>query len=138
MSIYTSKKVWKFLIQIQLTKSNPKIASEVKVPCLMPIRVKGLLFSCLSSWFWSKDAQFQNEKKSRITVLGNINVTLVPTHRACFHRHNFCILGLASIRKTLEVCPPSQVTQIVQPHHGVKVFLKLIQILKSVYAWTLL
>ena len=25
MSIFTSKKVWKFLIQIQLTKSNPKI-----------------------------------------------------------------------------------------------------------------
>ena len=34
------KKVWKFLIKIQLTKSNPKITSEVKVPCLMPIRVK--------------------------------------------------------------------------------------------------
>ena len=40
MSIFTSKKVWKFLIQIQLTKSNPKITRGVKVPCLMPIRVK--------------------------------------------------------------------------------------------------
>ena len=40
MSIFTSKKVWKFLIQIQLTKSNPKIYMGVKVPCLMPIRVK--------------------------------------------------------------------------------------------------
>ena len=34
------QKVWKFLIQIQLTKSNPKITRGVKVPCLMPIRVK--------------------------------------------------------------------------------------------------
>ena len=40
MSMFIVKKVWKFLIQIQLTKSNPTIASEVKVPCLMPIRVK--------------------------------------------------------------------------------------------------
>ena len=40
MSIFTSKKVWKFFIQIQLTKSNPKITRGVKVPCLMPIRVK--------------------------------------------------------------------------------------------------
>ena len=39
MLIFTSKKVWKFLIQIQLTKSNPKITRGVKVPCLMPIRV---------------------------------------------------------------------------------------------------
>ena len=42
MSIFTSKKVWKFLIQIQLTKSNPKITRGVKVPWLMPIRVKVL------------------------------------------------------------------------------------------------
>ena len=40
MSIFTSKKVWKFLIKIHLTKSNPKITRGVKVPCLMPIRVK--------------------------------------------------------------------------------------------------
>jgi hypothetical protein len=40
MSIFTSRKVWKFSIQIQLTKSNPKITRGVKVPCLMPIRVK--------------------------------------------------------------------------------------------------
>ena len=46
MSIFTSKKVWKFLIQIQLTKSNPKITRGVKVPCLMPIRVKRFLL-CL-------------------------------------------------------------------------------------------
>ena len=39
MSIFTSKKVWKFLIQIQLTKSNPKITRLEKLPCLMPIRV---------------------------------------------------------------------------------------------------
>ena len=43
MAIFTSKKVWKFLIQIQLKKSNRKITRGVKVPCLMPIRVK-------SSW----------------------------------------------------------------------------------------
>ena len=40
MSIFTSIKVWKYLIKIQLTKSNPKITRGVKVPCLMPIRVK--------------------------------------------------------------------------------------------------
>ena len=42
MSIFTSKKVKKFLLQIQLTKlkSNPKITRGVKLPCLMPIRVK--------------------------------------------------------------------------------------------------
>ena len=39
MSIFTSKKVSKFLIQIQLTKFNPKITRGVKVPCHMPIRV---------------------------------------------------------------------------------------------------
>jgi len=43
MSIIASKKVWKFLIQIQLAKSNPKITRGVKVPCLMPISVKGRL-----------------------------------------------------------------------------------------------
>ena len=47
MSISTSKKVWKFLIQIQLTKSNPKTARGVKVPCLMPIRVN-------MNWFRQK------------------------------------------------------------------------------------
>ena len=40
MLIFTSKKVVKFLIKIQLTKSNLKITRGVKVPCLMPIRVK--------------------------------------------------------------------------------------------------
>ena len=30
MSIFTSKKVWKFLIQVQLTKSNPKITRRQK------------------------------------------------------------------------------------------------------------
>ena len=40
MSIVTSKKVWKFLIQIHLTKSNPKITRGVKMPCPMAIRVK--------------------------------------------------------------------------------------------------
>ena len=39
MSIFTSKKVWKFLIKIQLTKSNPKRTRGWKVPSLMPIRV---------------------------------------------------------------------------------------------------
>ena len=39
MSIFTSKNVWKFLIKIQLTKSNPKIIGGVNPPCLMPIRV---------------------------------------------------------------------------------------------------
>ena len=29
----------KFLIKIQLTKSNPRIIREVNLPCLMPIRV---------------------------------------------------------------------------------------------------
>ena len=37
---FYSKKVWKFLMQIPLTKSNSKITRGVKVPCLMPIRVK--------------------------------------------------------------------------------------------------
>ena len=40
MSIFTSKKGWKFFIQIQLTKSNPKITRGVKVTCLMPNRVE--------------------------------------------------------------------------------------------------
>ena len=44
MSIFTSKKVWNFLMQIHLTKSNPRITRELKVPCLMPIRVKQDLF----------------------------------------------------------------------------------------------
>ena len=34
------QKVWKSLMQIQLTKSNHKITRGVKVPCLIPIRVK--------------------------------------------------------------------------------------------------
>ena len=39
MSIFTSKNVWKFLIKIQLTKSNPKIIKGINPPCLMPIRI---------------------------------------------------------------------------------------------------
>ena len=39
MSIFTCKKVWKCLIKIQLTKSDPKRTRGWKVPCLMPIRV---------------------------------------------------------------------------------------------------
>ena len=42
MSIFTSKKGWKFLIKIQVTKSDPKKTRGWKVPCLMPIRVKAL------------------------------------------------------------------------------------------------
>ena len=40
ISIFTAKNVWKFLIKIQLTKSNPKIIRELNPPCLMPIKVK--------------------------------------------------------------------------------------------------
>jgi hypothetical protein len=40
MSIFNSKKDWKFLITIQLTKSDPKRTRGWKVPCLMAIRVK--------------------------------------------------------------------------------------------------
>ena len=40
MSIFTSKKVWKFLIKCQLTKYNPKRTRGWKVPSLMPIRVR--------------------------------------------------------------------------------------------------
>ena len=40
MSIFTSKKVWKFLIKIQLPKIWFKKDKRWKVPCLMPIRVK--------------------------------------------------------------------------------------------------
>ena len=38
ISIFTSNNVWKFLIKIQLIKSNPKIVRGVNPPCLMPIR----------------------------------------------------------------------------------------------------
>ena len=40
MSIFTSNKVWKLLIKIQLTKFDSKRTKGWKVPCLMPIRVK--------------------------------------------------------------------------------------------------
>ena len=40
MSIFTSQKVWKFLIKTQLTKSDPKRTRGWKVPSLMPISVK--------------------------------------------------------------------------------------------------
>ena len=39
MSTITSKKVWIFLIKIQLTKSDPKKDNEIKVSPLMPIKV---------------------------------------------------------------------------------------------------
>jgi hypothetical protein len=42
ISIFTSKNVWKLLIKVQVTKSNPKIIREVNPPCLMPIRIKSL------------------------------------------------------------------------------------------------
>ena len=45
MSIFTSKKVWKLLIKIHLTKSDPKRTRGRKVPCLMPIRVKYTLWA---------------------------------------------------------------------------------------------
>ena len=38
--IFASKKVWKFLIKNQLTKSDPKKDKEIKVSPLMPIGVK--------------------------------------------------------------------------------------------------
>ena len=44
MSIFTSKKFGNFYQKNQLIKSNPKITREVKVPCIMPIRVK-LMFA---------------------------------------------------------------------------------------------
>ena len=58
MSIFTSKKVWKLLIKIQLTKPDPKRTRGWKVPCLMQIRVKtlkafqhlGHLDECSFSW----------------------------------------------------------------------------------------
>ena len=40
ISIFTSKKVWKILIKIQLTKSDQKRIRGRKGPSLMPIRVK--------------------------------------------------------------------------------------------------
>ena len=40
ISIFTSNNVWKFLIKIHLTKSNPKNIREVNPSSLLPIRVK--------------------------------------------------------------------------------------------------
>ena len=40
MSIFTSKKVRKVMIKIQLTKCDPKRTKGWKVPSLMPIKVK--------------------------------------------------------------------------------------------------
>ena len=51
-----SKNVWKFLIKIHLTKSNPKIIRGVNPPCLMPIRVKEDGGKRLSKF---KDVDFQ-------------------------------------------------------------------------------
>jgi hypothetical protein len=36
MSIFTSKKVWKFLIKIQLSKSDPKMKRDGKCPPSCP------------------------------------------------------------------------------------------------------
>ena len=47
------QKVWKFLIQIQLTKSKPKITRGVKVPCLMPIRVKSSRIKNTKAFYYS-------------------------------------------------------------------------------------
>ena len=49
MSIFTSKKVWKFLIKIQLTKYNPKRTRGWKVPSLMPIRVNQQTYKILNT-----------------------------------------------------------------------------------------
>ena len=66
MSIFNSKKVWKFLIQIQLTKSNPKITRGVKVPCLMQIRVKRTLMKL--HFIWSQYVD------NRSWFLGNFHI----------------------------------------------------------------
>ena len=39
MSIFTSKKVWQFLVKTQLSKSDPKKTKGWKLPSLMPIKV---------------------------------------------------------------------------------------------------
>ena len=57
MSILTYKNVWTFLIQIQLTKSNPKITRGVKVPCLMPIRVNTKTTHCTDDPSFYLDVQ---------------------------------------------------------------------------------
>jgi hypothetical protein len=44
MSIFTSEKAWKFLIKIQLTKSDTK-RTRIKVSPLMPIGVKWPIFT---------------------------------------------------------------------------------------------
>ena len=49
LSIFTAKKVWKFLIKIQLTKFDPKRTRGWKVPCLMPIRFKKYGISFMKS-----------------------------------------------------------------------------------------
>ena len=49
MSIFTYKKVWKFFIKIQLTKSDPKRTRGWKVPCLMPI--KSIFYKLFSANF---------------------------------------------------------------------------------------
>ena len=56
MSIFTSKKVWKFLIKIQLIKYDPKRTRGWKVPSLMPIRIKPD-----SPDFWSFLQQFKKQ-----------------------------------------------------------------------------
>ena len=51
MSIFNSKKVWEFLIKIQLTKSGPKRTRGWQVTSLMPIRVKGKIFETNSETY---------------------------------------------------------------------------------------
>ena len=48
-------KVWKFLVKIQQTKSDPKRIVGRKVPCLMPIRVNGVGVAAISAKIWNGD-----------------------------------------------------------------------------------
>ena len=61
ISIFTSKNVWKFLIIIQPTKSNPKIISRVNRLWLMPIRVN-LIWNWLLKMakIWSLEPNFED------------------------------------------------------------------------------
>ena len=59
MSIFTSKKVWKFLIKIQLTKSDPKRIGDGKCP---PSCQLGLIQTWPSSWYELKRVRFTASK----------------------------------------------------------------------------
>ena len=52
MSIFTSKKIWKFVIKNQLTKSGPKRIGGWKVPSLMPIRVNTQVLRKHNNFYW--------------------------------------------------------------------------------------